>query len=428
MAEILLPYGRSGMSAVVPDENLLGVYSAGLPPAVDDAVAEVCRAMDAPIDSLPLEKLAENKNSAVVIASDHTRPVPSKIIMPEILRRLRKNNPEIKITILIATGCHRETSRAELVEKFGSSIVENEEIVIHDSGDENMLVDLGKLPSGGDLRINKLAVETDLLVSEGFIEPHFFAGFSGGRKSVLPGIAAKETVMANHCAEFINSPFARTGILENNPIHQDMVFAAGKVKLAFIVNVVINGEKNIVRAFAGDPFAAHIAGCEFLSSKCEVQVPAADIVITSNGGYPLDQNVYQSVKGMTAGEVVCNDKGVIIIAASCSDGHGGEAFYRVLNEMDSPAELLRDISAVPRNKTLPDQWQYQIFARILDKFHVIIVTRDCDHQMIKNMHLEATDSIENALTMAYAKVGNSPRIAVIPDGVSVIVKKQITEK
>ena len=421
MIKAALPYGKDGMTVNVPEKNLLGIYTASLPAAVSDQEKEVIRALDGPIDSEPLEKLAEGKKNAVIIASDHTRPVPSKFIIPEMLRRLRKGNPDIEITILIATGCHRETSREELISKFGEKIVAEEKIVVHDSGDESMLVDLGTLPSGGALKVNKLAVESELLVAEGFIEPHFFAGFSGGRKSVLPGIAARETVMANHCAEFINDPAARTGSLDGNPIHKDMLFAARQAGLAFIVNVVINGEKEIVRAFAGNPETAHLTGCRFLKSCCGVSVPQADIVITSNGGYPLDQNVYQSVKGMTAGEAVCRENGVIIICAGCSDGHGGEAFFKTLSTMTSPAELLKKISKVPRSATLPDQWQYQILVRILEKFTVILVTKDCDHAMINAMGIKTASTPDAALAMAFEITGSDAAVAVIPDGVSVIV-------
>ena len=370
MQKICLPYGRGHLTAELDEKNLVGIFESSIPQAAKDPVAEVENALDNPIGSEKLEDLARDKKSVLIIASDHTRPVPSKILMPAMLARLRKFNPTIDVTILIATGCHRETSRAELVEKFGEAIVDTEKILVHDSRNEEMYYHLGELPSGGALVVNRLAIESELLISEGFIEPHFFAGFSGGRKSVLPGIAARETVLANHCAEFIKSPFARTGNLENNPIHKDMIFAAKKAKLAFILNVVINGDKKVVKAFAGDVEQAHLAGCAFLKSLCGVSVPEVDIVITSNGGYPLDQNVYQCVKGMTAGEAVCRENGVIILCAACNDGHGGEAFYKTLSKTDSPKELLRKIESVPRDKTLPDQWQYQILCRILDKFQV----------------------------------------------------------
>ena len=411
------------MDLTLPEHGFLGIFESALPPAAKDQSAEVERALDNPIGSAPLEELARGKRSAVIISSDHTRPVPSRIMMPLILRRLRKGEPNIDITILVATGCHRETSREELIAKYGEGIVEHENIVVHDSSDAANMVKLGILPSGGELIVNRLAVETELLVGEGFIEPHFFAGFSGGRKSVLPGISSRQTVLANHCSEFIQSPFARTGNLENNPIHNDMVFAARAAKLAFIVNVVINGKKEIVRAFAGDMEKAHIEGCKFLRSCCEVRVPESDIVVTSNGGYPLDQNVYQAVKGMTAGEAVCRNGGVIILAAACNDGHGGYSFFQELLQAASADELLEKTAHIPRNQTIPDQWQYQILARILKCHTVIVVTRDCDHAMLEKMHLLAASSMDEAVAMARKIVGQNASLSVIPDGVSVVASK-----
>ena len=184
-----------------------------------------------------------------------------------------------------------------MINKFGQDIVDNEEIINHVSTDESSLINVGTLPSGGELYLNKLAIETELLIAEGFIEPHFFAGFSGGRKSILPGIASAKTIMANHCSEFINSNHARTGIIKDNPIHKDMLYAAEKANLAFILNVVIDEEKNIINAFAGDSQLAHEEGCKFVMELSSVKSIQADIVISSNGGYPLDQNIYQVCKG-----------------------------------------------------------------------------------------------------------------------------------
>ena len=385
----------------------------------------MARALCAPIGSEPLSELARNKKNAVIIISDHTRPVPSRHILPPMLAELRKNNPGIDITLLVATGFHRLTTEKELRAKVGDEIWEEEKIVVHDSSDRTMLKKLGTLPSGGELIINRLAAETDLLVSEGFIEPHFFAGFSGGRKSVLPGVAARETVLANHCAEFIAHPKARTGSLEGNPIHEDMLFAAKTAKLAFIVNVVIDPDKKIVKAFAGAPEAAHAAGCSFLKELAAVEVPESDIVITSNGGYPLDQNLYQSVKGMTAGEGAVRQGGVIIICAECSDGDGGESFRKTLAEAPSPQAVLDKIRQVPRNATIPDQWESQILARVLCKATVILVSDKVDPQLPLSMHLKHAFTLEEALEQARALCGTtSPRIAVIPDGVSVIVSQQ----
>ena len=422
MKTIKIPYGRICLEAEIPDKNLAGIFESALPKADFSQAEAVTEALDAPISSPKLEELTVGRKSAVVITSDHTRPVPSRIIMPQILERLRRGSPEIDITILVATGFHRLTTRNELIEKLGEDIVNNEKIMVHDSRDDASLISLGRLPSGGELIINRLAVETDLLVAEGFIEPHFFAGFSGGRKSVLPGIASTQTVLANHCSEFIQSPYARTGNLDNNPIHRDMLFAAEKAGLAFIVNVVLGHEKEIIKTFAGHYAKAHEAGCSYLTGLCKVNIPAADIVITGNGGYPLDQNIYQAVKGMTAGAAACRSGGVIVMVASCSDGHGGKSFYDNMAGASCPMQIIKRVKGVPMNETAPDQWEFQILANILSKHKVIMVTSDCDPAIIKAMHMLHAFTLDQALKMAFEIAGQDARAAVIPDGVSVIVE------
>lgn len=417
--KIELPYGRGDLSVEISDSSIQGIYRPSLPVPAEDGVTLVRNAMAAPVASEKLEDLARNCRSAVVIASDHTRPVPSKIIMPQILSALRKYNPDIDITILVATGLHRAPTRTELMDKFGSEIPEREKIIIHDPGDAENLVDIGTLPSGGRVILNRHILSCDLLVAEGFIEPHFFAGFSGGRKSILPGVSAAETIRYNHCAEFIASDFARTGILADNPIHRDMLYAAKLAKLAFIVNVVLNEKKQIVYAVAGDMEKAHRCGCDFLLQHSRITAGRADIVITSNGGYPLDQNLYQAVKGMTAGEALCREGGVIILAAECSDGLGGEEFYRSVAN-SAPQELLQRILRVSPAETTADQWQFQILVRILCKYKVIVVTDKLDHKLLQDMHLYPASNLNDALTAARRMSCPEPRIAVVPDGVSVI--------
>lgn len=424
MAKIKIPYHKQILQIEVDDKNLAGVLESKAGEYKTSKTQEelVEEALDNPIGSEKLEELVKGKKNMVIITSDHTRPVPSKVTMPILLRRIRKVNPHIEISILIATGFHRATTHEELVNKFGEEIVNKERIIVHNAFDESSMVKLGTLPSGGELIINKLAVETELLIAEGFIEAHFFAGFSGGRKSILPGIASATTVMANHCSEFIGSSNARTGILKDNPIHRDMLYAAEKAKLAFILNVVIDSQKKVIKAFAGHREKAHEKGCEFVVELSKVDKIPADIAISTNGGYPLDQNIYQSVKGMTAAEATCKDGGVIIMVSACNDGHGGQSFYDNLAQAKSPRELLDKIAKVPRNETVPDQWEFQILARMLDKYTVIMVTDMCDAEMIKKMHMEHAFTFEEALNRAYEIKGRDSKVVVIPDGVSVIVK------
>lgn len=423
---ISLPYGTGEISAQVEESQLLGIVQSQL----EEYEAEkspkelLCQAMENPIGTSRLEELAKGKKKVVVLCSDHTRPVPSKLILPPMLGAIRRGNPQAEITLLIATGCHRGTTRQELVNKLGAEMAEKEHILIHDCAAEEDMVDLEILPSGGRLRINKAAVEADLLVAEGFIEPHFFAGFSGGRKSVLPGIAARETVYANHCSQFIDDPHARAGILEGNPIHRDMVWAARKAGLAYIVNVVLGGKGQVIGAFAGDFDEAHRAGTEFLASFCQKGAPEADIVVTSNNGYPLDQNIYQAVKGMSTAEVACRKGGVIVIAARCEDGNGGEVFWRTFREGKDPKVIMDTILATPQDKTRADQWQSQVFARVLMKCRVVLVSQAPD-EMVRDLHMTPAHSLEEGLRLAQEMLGEpQAKILVVPQGISTILRPQ----
>lgn len=287
MTRLDLPYGRTTLPADIPDERLTGVFVSQMHDYTPAASQEelVRAALEAPIGTPRLRDLAVGKESVVLIASDHTRPVPSRVITPLMLEEIRAGNPDAKITILIATGCHRGTTAEELRGKFGDEIVDNEHIHVHDCDDESLLVEVGELPSGGRIVVNTIAAEADLLVAEGFIEPHFFAGYSGGRKSVFPGVCSRKTVMYNHNSAFIDDPHSRTGVIEGNPSHRDMLSAARQVGLSFILNVVINADKEAVFAVAGDVEDAHKAGREFLDSLCKVKAcrrtsrspPMADI-------------------------------------------------------------------------------------------------------------------------------------------------------
>ena len=421
--EIKIPYGKTFQTLNIEEgfellESKIQELEAGA-----DGGAIVRAAMDSPIGSPKLRELAAGKKNAVLIISDHTRPVPSKDIVPFMLEELRAGNPDIEITMLVATGCHRGTTPEELVHKLGEDIVSREHIVVHDC-DSSPLTDLGPLPSGARLVVNSLVAQADLVVSEGFIEPHFFAGYSGGRKSILPGVCSRVTVLGNHCADFIDDPKARMGVIDGNPINRDMERAARMAKLAYIVNVVVNEAHEVVAAFAGDPIEAHHAGCAYLARYCEVeQKQKADIVITSNGGAPLDQNAYQAVKGLTTAADAAADGAALIICAECADGIGGDSFYKALSECAGPTELLEEIRRVPMDETVPDQWQYQILARILEKHHVYFVARKEMEEAVNAMKMEYAPSLEEAYARARALKGASARVAVIPNGVSLIIKQ-----
>lgn len=423
MTKISFPYGKGYLEYDFNDNELAGVLTSSIEEYKAEAAPEdlVEKALVNPTGSAPLCEIAKGKRKVVIIASDHTRPVPSKYIIPPMLREIRKGNPEAEITLLIATGCHRGTTKDELVAKFGEEIVKNENIYIHDCDETEKLVKIGTLPSGGECEINKIAYEADLLLAEGFIEPHFFAGFSGGRKSVLPGVAGRTTVLANHCSEFIAHERSRTGILEGNPIHKDMLWAAKQAKLAFIVNVVLNSEKEPIFAVAGEVELAHKKGTDFLFSLCGAKAVEADVVISTNGGYPLDQNVYQAVKGMTAAEATVKEGGVIIMLASSDDGIGGDHFYHQLADEKDINKTMELFLSRKRNETVPDQWQSQILLRILKKARVIYLSNMPD-DLVEEMHMIPAHSLDEAIGKAKELLGKEDvTVTAIPDGVAVMV-------
>lgn len=426
MTEVSFPYGKRKIVHKFDDRELAAVLESSINEYVPKASGEelVLKAMENPTGSKRLCELARDKKKIVIIASDHTRPVPSKVIIPPMLKEIRSTNPAADITILIATGCHRGTTKQELIDKFGAEIVENENIYIHDCDERDMLKNIGKLPSGGECEINRIAVEADLLIAEGFIEPHLFAGFSGGRKSVLPGVAGRTTVLSNHCSEFIDDPNSRTGILQNNPIHEDMLWAAETAGLKYIVNVVLNAEKEVIYAAAGDFKAAHKKGTDFLFSLCGVNAVDADVAITTNGGYPLDQNIYQAIKGMTAAEATVKKDGVIIMLAESGDGVGGDHLYHQLADEADIGKTMALFLKRGRNETAPDQWMAQILLRILMHAKVIYVSEAPD-SIVEEMHMIPAHSIDEAICKAKQILNKDDiRIVAVPDGISVMVKKQ----
>ncbi len=425
MGSYKIPYGHTHLSFLLEDSLVNGVIACKqeLSPGqygTQDQI--VTGAMSRPIGTKTLTELAKGKGSCTILVSDHTRPVPSKFIIPHLLNELRRGSPGIQIKLLVATGCHRKTTLQELTDKLGADIIRKENIIVHDCQREDDLVTLGALPSGAVLRINRHAVQTELLIAEGFIEPHFFAGFSGGRKSVLPGVCSQQTVLGNHCAKFIASPYARTGNLIQNPIHTDMIAAAKMAGLAYILNVLIDENKKVVAAVAGDFDLAHRQGCDLLCKKAKVNAVCSDIVIAGNGGYPLDQNLYQSVKGMTAAQACTKPDGVIIMCAECVDGSGGEAFYQKLKNCGSPGQLLKEVEKIPMDQTAPDQWQYQILASILKRHRVIMVCNPRWQQMVIDMKMHFAPTPEAAVDLARNWKGKNAHFTIIPNGVCVIVE------
>ena len=420
--EIWIPYGKGVQPLHVEEDRLKAVIDVKHPEGEEKGQRGlVWAALENPIGSPRLRELAKGKKNILVITSDHTRPVPSRVTMPPLLEEIRAENPLADITLLIATGMHRPTTKEELIAKLGEDIVAHEKIVVHVASAMEDMAYFGTLPSGGELWLNRLVKEADLVVSEGFIEPHFFAGFSGGRKSILPGVAAQKTVLYNHNSVFIASENARQGKLDGNPVHRDMLFAAQQAKLAFVLNVIINERKHVIAAFAGDQEQAHRAGCKQCEAMSRAMPVPADIVVTSNGGYPLDQNVYQSVKGMTAAEACVRPGGAIIMCAALGDGSGGDSFYHWFADRSGSAEVKKAIENIPPEETVMDQWEAQILSRIMEKAACWFVSGEENRALLEAMHFRWAPDADTALQEATEMLGAGSTVTVIPDGVSVIL-------
>ena len=422
MRTIPIPYHTGSLPIHVEEERLAAVITARThdfqPGRSEPDIIE--QALQNPIASRPLRELAAGKRDVVLVTSDHTRAMPSRLTLPALLREIRLGSPGARITILIATGLHRKTTEAEQRRMFGDDIVDHERIVVSDAFCPDDFTDMGTLPSGASFFVHRLAAQCDLLVAEGFIEPHFFAGFSGGRKSILPGICSAETVNENHSFRAVASPFAQAGVLDENPIHKDMIEAARRVNLQFIFNVALGGGKEIIAAFAGHFERAHEAGVEFVRSLAQCPRTEGDIVVTSNGGYPLDQNLYQSVKAVSTAAACCRDGGVIVMCCGCADGMGGVHFERLMT-MGTPLEIERYLSGIPPRESIPEQWNVQVYARALKNHQVILVSDRLPPEKIRAANMIPARTPDEALAAARRLVGEKARVVVIPDGVAVVV-------
>ncbi len=429
MANIDVMYGKRYLDVTVDDDNLQMVIESKHKietefVSVEAQCKTIVSALQNPILSPPLNQLTKDVKNVLIISSDNTRPVPSKLTLPLILAEFARPIETYNVTILIATGLHREMTEAEIIERFGEKLFKQHKIINHNAKDKNNLDCYGELilngePTGNTLYLNKLIKENELVIAEGFIEPHFFAGFSGGRKSVMPGVAGAETIMNNHNAKNINNPNATIANLQNNPIHLQALEACRLSGLDFILNVALNKEKQVIAAFAGHYNDAHIAGCEFVKEEMTVPALAADIVITSNNGYPLDRNVYQLVKGMDVADKVTKQDGIIIIAGECSDGVGHGDFNDVILGASTIEDLYVKASIA---ETVLDQWQILIFAKILMKHKVILVTDKLSTDVVEDLFMEHATTLNEALAKAYEILGSDASVNIIPEGPVVIPK------
>jgi nickel-dependent lactate racemase len=416
---IHLPYGKRYIRVEIPERFISSIVEPRMMQPVHDPESELDRALKEPINSPSLQEKAYGCKDPCILVSDSTRPTPSGLIASSALKILNGAGiSDDRIQIIVATGLHRSCTEAELAERLGNDVVTRVEVLNHDAFDESGLVYAGETSRGTPVLLNRVAYQSDLLIGDGYIEPHFFAGYTGGGKNVLPGVSGFETIKTNHGAVMVDNPKARAGILDGNPIYEDIVEAARLGGLDFSINVTLDARKRVSGVFAGDFEEAHRAGSKFLDGHIKVETCEADIVVTTNNGYPLDRDLYQAVKGMTVAEGVVREGGVAIIASECRDGVGHPKFMELVERFSSPEEILETIRSPGFFEV--DQWEAQVLARVLTRCDVICVTDGVEPSIVKDMHMIPAKTMDEALGIAMRMIGRDPEITVVPGGPSTI--------
>ncbi len=409
-AEFRLPYGTTTVGVRVPEENVAFVLEPHHRPGLADEAAAIVEALRNPVGQKPLAAAVKPADRVVIIVTDNTRACPDDRLLPPIMAELERVVSPDRITIVVALGLHPPLDEDELRQSLGSDIVDRYRVLNHDP---STVVNIGTTARGTPVDINPVVVEADFRLSTGFIEPHFFAGFSGGRKSIAPGVFGLNSAYVNHGYRMVADPCARAGVLGGNPIHEDMVEQARMARLDFIVNVLLNDAREITQVFAGDMVAAHEAGCSAAAEVVGAKVPhRVDIAITTNSGAPLDLDLYQTVKGMDNASLVTRDGGIIIIASSCDAGPGPQSFVDLHQACAGPIEVLQKIR---RDEPVGVQWQNQILARIQMRNHVMLYSR-LSGDLVRSMRIEPVPDLDRAIERALELLGPAAEIGVIPQG------------
>ena len=424
--KLTLDYGKTGLEVTLPKDRFLAA-PLGIREAepIADPTAALDAALAAPIGTAPLLELARGKVSACVVICDITRPVPNTVLLPPILRTLEAAGvPRSGITILIATGLHRPNEGEELVELVGAEIARNYNCVNHHGKEKAEHDYLGTTDRGVPIWIDSRYTRAELKITTGLIEPHLMAGYSGGRKLICPGIAALETVKVWHGPAFLEHPKADAGSLIGNPVHEENTKIALLTGCDFIVNVCIDGKRRITGRWAGDMIRAWETGVEFCRDLVKAGVPrAAEVVVTSCAGYPLDTTWYQAVKGLTGALPIVKEGGTIVLAASLSEGLGSPEFVKHLKEYRAAGRYKSfahgagiGASSMHPDHCEMDEWQLVMFQKVLAKCRVKVVTGGLSASILEECQVTPAASVEVAVAESLAEYGPDARIAVIPKG------------
>lgn len=418
-----LKYGAEGLELEFPEtSNFVGILYPQEAEVLVMPAEAVHTALTRPIASAPLREVAQGKKDAIIVISDITRPVPNSLLLPIIIKHLQEAGiPAAKITILIATGIHRPNEGEELERLVGSEIAASYRIINHFSKNQEEMALVGTIGDGVPALVNKHYLAADLKILTGFIEPHMWAGFSGGRKSILPGISSVKTLEFMHGPEMVAHPQTRYGILDGNPFHEAGLAIMAQAGADFIVNVTLDSSKRITGVFAGDPIKAHLAGVEFLSRHCVRTLDAPlDFVVTTNAGAPLDCNLYQTAKGISGVSGATRAGGVILIASECIEGFGSDEYRAVFEHADTPQSFIAKL--LKKEFFLPDQWCAQETYQVMLKNEIWVHTKGIDAATLTRYHFQPVADISAAIGRLLERFGEDARWAIVPDGPLLILK------
>jgi nickel-dependent lactate racemase len=413
MVDVWLPYGRTDVCVRIPARNFLGSINPKELAGVADAKAEIERALNSPIGSKKLGEIAKPESKVAIVVDDATRHAPSNVMLLPVLAELNVAGvKDEQITVIFGCGTHRAVTQEEAVRLLGEEACKRVKTVSHDCRAQDNLVYAGKTKShGNEIHLNRTFAEADVKILLGDVGFHYYAGYGGGRKSVLPAIAGEETIKHNHA--MLLNPNARTGILAGNPVHEDMTEAARLAKVDFIVNTISNSKGEIVKAFAGDVEQAFLEAVKAVDEMYRVSVDRrADIVVVSPGGYPADMNLYQAYKALDNALEIVKRGGVVVLVAECAEGHGNQVFYDWMARFGDLKAVEREIK---RNFVLGGHKAYYLL-KALQNHTIILVSSLPDYYAANIFKVKTARAVNEALTEAFKIAGSGSKVWAMPCG------------
>jgi nickel-dependent lactate racemase len=421
MVDVWLPYGKTEVCARIPTRNFLGSIEPKEKSGVADSRVEIERALSQPIGTARLREIAKAGDKVAIVVDDATRATPSYLMIPPLLDELNQAGVKDEdVTVIFGCGTHRPVNPEEKEKLIGKEALQRVKAVNHDPEAEDQVF-LGKTSQGTEVKVNKVFAEADVKILAGDINLHYYAGYGGGRKGVLPAVSSAETIQQNHA--MLLHPKASTGVLDGNPVHEDMTEAAKLANVNFILNVVTNSKNEVVKAFAGDLEQAFLEGTKLVDEMYKVPIEQrANIVVVSAGGYPHDINLYQATKGIHNSLEAVKRKGVIVLVAECPEGHGNEVFSEWMEKFADLKRIEREIS---KRFVLGGHKAYYL-TKALQKLSIILVSVMPDCYAVNTFKLRTAAALNDALRDAFELAGKNAKVYVMPHGSTTLPEYKAT--